>query len=446
MNWSFRILCFVLVFVWWGCSAWNAISSKTLLQQHGGSSCVSIIAVASNVPGLLLIPVLRIIQKRGHFSDFCEFPPGRQLILLSFTHSVGLYAAYKGLVEGKVSFVQTMKALEPLIAVCFSVCFLRSFPTLDSLSAMMVVIAGVFFVCVRDLSISASSWVLLSSLVTQGRNQLLKLYQKKKLSLSLELEPSDPRCRALQGLVVFVASSAGAFPFNFIMALLEKPQLEICNNSLALEAGVSHFLYNLASFGILAMVSPATHSLANTTKRAVIVGCSAFFLREKFSKETSVGLCLVALGSIWYSISAKSELKTRKKFLVVMGFLLFLPVCNVTVSVRQSFNPFLEIPAKSNYNEYFVWMFPFSPLQIKGSLSLYSTKVICAYSNACGDIGHKYEKVNLRDITRGTRFQNFIRDHSYHKIRQGVDFMYHIQAITTIVLLHQDAQKGECCK
>lgn len=166
---------------WWGCSAWNAISSKALLRQQGGASCVSAISLASNVPGLFMMPFLFMVQARYQFYQYLKLPSRWQLLSLAFTHSVGLHAAYKGLVEGKVSFVQTMKAIEPLIAVCFSALFFKNIPQFDSIIAMAVITAGVFLVCVEDLSVSASSWILISSFMTQGRNQLLKICQKEDI-------------------------------------------------------------------------------------------------------------------------------------------------------------------------------------------------------------------------------------------------------------------------
>eukprot|EP00563_Minutocellus_polymorphus_P004088 CAMPEP_0181028178 /NCGR_PEP_ID=MMETSP1070-20121207/4536_1 /TAXON_ID=265543 /ORGANISM="Minutocellus polymorphus, Strain NH13" /LENGTH=713 /DNA_ID=CAMNT_0023105423 /DNA_START=717 /DNA_END=2858 /DNA_ORIENTATION=+ len=205
-----------------------------------------------------------------------------------------------------------MKALEPLIALSLSLFIFRKWPPFDSSLAIVIVIGGAFCVCAGDTSISASAfiWILTSSFVTQIRNQLLKLQQRKTLrhSLTLDLElPPTPHHLALQGLFVFVAASAGAFLMSLPMILFDKSQRETCLDGLVIEAGMSHFLYNLASFGVLAIVSPATHSLANTAKRAVIVGCSTFFLREKITRETMIGLCLVLVGSLWYSTST-SEL------------------------------------------------------------------------------------------------------------------------------------------
>jgi len=93
--------------------------------------------------------------------------------------------------------------------------------------------------------------------------------------------------------------------------------------------------------------------------------------------------------------------------------------------------------AINQHQEYAVWMFPFSPVD---DVLMPPSKLICAYSNACNGLG--YEKVNLRELTERMYFQNYIRDHAYHKFRHRIDFIYHIQAITMIALLKRDDSKG----
>lgn len=52
--------------------------------------------------------------------------------------------------------------------------------------------------------------------------------------------------------------------------------------------------------------------------------------------------------------------------------------------------------------------------------------------------------MNLRDLTHGTYFHNYVRDHAYHKVRHMNDFPYHIQAITLLGLLKSN--HGECVR
>jgi len=92
-----------------------------------------------------------------------------------------------------------------------------------------------------------------------------------------------------------------------------------------------------------------------------------------------------------------------------------------------------------------VWMFPFPPphsIKINDSETL-----LCAYANACSEVQDPSTpaKVNLRELTEGTYFHNYVRDHAYHKVRHMNDFPYHIQAITMLSLLKTSQPDTTTC-
>jgi len=103
-------------------------------------------------------------------------------------------------------------------------------------------------------------------------------------------------------------------------------------------------------------------------------------------------------------------------------------------------SPELSVPSPQP-GKNVVWMFPFPP---KGSHEtiLISTDetLICAYTNACKDYpGHS--KINLRELTIGTYYHNYVRDHTYYKVRHMSEFPFHIQAITMMALLQRQPGK-----
>ncbi|KAL7553815.1 hypothetical protein ACHAWF_017152 [Thalassiosira exigua] len=330
----------LLVVAWWGCSAWNAVVSKQVLRRGpddaGRAALLRVAAVsaASNVPGVLGALALRLFGKRWGATRVAADDWG-----LAACHAFGLYAAYRALVGAKVSSVQAVKALEPLFAMVMSatpffaggrqhVQRLRPKTVLPA----MVAVAGVIVMRVEDMSYEAEAlfWVVASSFLTQGRNQFMKVRQRQQGSAGRTLEdggraatgPANGRLSpALQGCLIFIATSASAFCINLVMLLVElalgrgtyshslfsfdKATFQI------LLSGLSHFLYNLASFGVLAFVLPATHSLANTAKRGVTVSASAYFLKEHLTAKARVGLALVIAGSGYYSYVVKSKVQTN---------------------------------------------------------------------------------------------------------------------------------------
>lgn len=130
-------------------------------------------------------------------------------------------------------------------------------------------------------------------------------------SVSSSTPPTSP---AMIGLLMFINASAAAFVMNLIMLAIQiglptkdpllrgvpLPTYEV------LSAGANHFAYNLASFAVLSLVEmPATHSLANTAKRAVIIGVAAWKLQEPVTSKAGYGLVLVLGGSGCYGYFSK---------------------------------------------------------------------------------------------------------------------------------------------
>ena len=93
-----------------------------------------------------------------------------------------------------------------------------------------------------------------------------------------------------------------------------------------------------------------------------------------------------------------------------------------------------------------VWMFPFPPQNSQDMLLQADETLICPYSNACPQHHQDpaYTQINLRSLTEDTFFENYVRDHAWHKIRHWQDFPCHIQVITSMTLLRNNP--GSCVR
>lgn len=83
-----------------------------------------------------------------------------------------------------------------------------------------------------------------------------------------------------------------------------------------------------------------------------------------------------------------------------------------------------------------VWMYPMAPSFTADDVKKGET-LICPYANACPEYheGTAYQQMDLKELTEGTRYENYVRDHAFHKIRHFRDFPSHIQVITLLSLL-----------
>ena len=245
------------------------------------------------------------------------------------------------------------------------------------------------------------------------------------------------------------------------------------------EAIVFHGLYNLSSISVLGLISAQLHSILNVGKRIVNVLAACIAFQEPIGFHGIVGLCIAAMGGMFYSFGgnngngnyfpvlflqpAFSTMMSTKKVLSrfprrVRYFVFLISIClmisiqiflgssvNSNGYVSQTMKHALGI-AESKYNQrgyrkYVVWMFPFPP-PASYSGGIVSSELICAYSNACKDF-EDHAKINLRELTQGTYYHNYIRDQAYHKVRHMNDFPYHIQAITMLALMLDNSDQSE---
>ena len=91
--------------------------------------------------------------------------------------------------------------------------------------------------------------------------------------------------------------------------------------------------------------------------------------------------------------------------------------------------------------EHVVWMFPFSPKENNHHIGNHEI-LVCPFENACADYNshHRRAIFNLKEITKDSFFENYVRDHAFNKIRHWKDFPTHIQVITLLSLLQKHAE------
>ena len=69
-------------------------------------------------------------------------------------------------------------------------------------------------------------------------------------------------------------------------------------------SGVTHAVYNIASYGVLSrMKSPTTHAIANVFKRIFTIGSAVVVFGDSDTQLTIIsymGLVIASIGLIWY--------------------------------------------------------------------------------------------------------------------------------------------------
>lgn len=68
-------------------------------------------------------------------------------------------------------------------------------------------------------------------------------------------------------------------------------------------SGLTFYIYNEASFQALGVLSPVTHSVANTLKRVVIIVASAIVFKTPITPLGAIGSGIAVLGTLLYSLA-----------------------------------------------------------------------------------------------------------------------------------------------
>jgi solute carrier family 35 protein E1 len=76
-------------------------------------------------------------------------------------------------------------------------------------------------------------------------------------------------------------------------------------------SGLAFYVYNEASFSVLALMDPVSHSVANTLKRVVIIVASCIVFKTPLSTIGAIGSAIAVGGTLLYSL-AKRKFHVKK--------------------------------------------------------------------------------------------------------------------------------------
>lgn len=298
----------VFLILWYFFSFTTLFLNKYILAYQKGDPTIL------GIMQMFCCAVCGYIQLRFPCGLYKKIPPRKVtfqcLLRMGLVGSLRFSTVLLGLIAlwyVPVSFAETVKSSAPVFTVVISRIILGDKTSLLVIFSLFPVMGGLALCSANELSFNALGFI--AAMATNLSECFQNVYSKMLLSgEKITYSPPELQCfSSLASVGIQIPASIMLVNFPKVWASLNQEMILIL-----VLGGISFHCQSIMEYTLLGYISPVTHSIANTTKRALLIWLSVLTFGNKVTFLSGLGTMIVIFGVLLYNKAQELTVRTQK--------------------------------------------------------------------------------------------------------------------------------------